>query len=123
MKFIIQSLLFSSIIAVKINKWGEVDPSLSPEAIYGNMGSDATVKDYVLDGPGGSYLDAVAPPPGKSSLLQLHNNKRVWGEVAEEDSFAYHQAQADENSNEKEYVEAGPEPDYLNDLIKYDPIV
>ena len=63
MKFIVQTLMVSSIFAVKINKWGEVDPSLSPDSIYGVIGSDATVKDYVVDGPGGSYLDAVAPPP------------------------------------------------------------
>ena len=47
---------------LRLNKWGEVDPSLSPESIYDDMATESNVRDYILDGPGGNYRDSVAPP-------------------------------------------------------------
>ena len=117
MKFL---LLIGSVFAVRVSKWGEVSADLSPDAIYEKMASDENVKDYVADGPGGASDVAPAPKgqPAKSSLVQL-TNQRVWGEIAEEDSFAYHQDLANAASNEDEYVKDGPGQAYQNDLIKY----
>ena len=78
------------------------------------MAEAGRVRDYILDGPGGTYRDAVAPP--SQSNLQI---MRVWGEIAEEDTFEYNQEISDAASNEKEYVEGGPGQAYQNDLIKY----
>ena len=72
-------------VDLQLAKWGEVEKDLQTENVMDRMAETSNAWDYVMDGPGGAYRDAVAPE--SHSNLQI---MRVWGEISEEDTFGYH---------------------------------